>query len=251
MNVNKSSIRLFQKEEVERYYNYSIPIGDFFNCALSVDCTILGYENEELKVLLIKRGAEPFMDFWALPGDLMYPMEELDTAANRVLYNLTGINDLNLRQIATYGSVGRHPVGRVLTVSYFTLVRLDRYNPVAASWAENIEWHSISEIPKLAFDHNVILRDAIDDLKNRVRNYPIGFELLPKKFTLNQIHKIYETILEMKFDKANFRKKLLSMGILIPLEEVENNVSHRPAKLYAFAEEKYNQLVKKGFQLGF
>ncbi len=223
----------FTKNSVEPYYGYSIPINEFFRCALSVDCTIIGYDKGDLKILLIKRGAEPFKGQWALPGDLMYPYENLDQAAERVLSHLTGLEDVYMDQVKVFGEVNRHPVGRVITVGYYSLVNIQDYKPKASAWAHQLDWHLVDELPELAFDHNQIVTAALTVLKERIWKDEIGFELLPEKFTLGQIQALWETILQEKFDKANFRKKLLSSQSLIPLNENQQNVSHRPAKLYA------------------
>lgn len=220
------------------YYGYTIPLSEFFRCALSVDCIVFGYSNKETKVLLIKRGVEPFKGDWALPGDLMYPYENLNEAAQRVLKSLTGIESIYMEQLRTFGEVKRHPIGRVITVSYFALVNIEDYNPEASSWAENLEWHGINSIPQLAFDHNDIMKEAVRSLKKELRSRPIAFKLLSSKFTLNDVQDLYESILNEKFDKANFRKKLLGSDILVPLKETRKNVSHRPAKLYKAKEDQ-------------
>jgi len=213
-------------------YGYSIPLKEFFTCALSVDCVIFGYVEGEVKVLLIERGAEPFKGKWALPGDLMYPNEGLRVAAQRVLHSLTGIENLFMEQAGSFGEVDRHPVGRVVTVSYYALVNIQDYSPKADSWAQNLKWHPLKELPELAFDHKEILKKAKLRLQESLESRHIGFNLLPEKFTLKDVQHIYELILEKKFDKANFRKKMLSSEVLVPLEELESNVRHRPAKLY-------------------
>jgi len=213
-------------------YGYSIALEDFFTCAMSVDCVIFGYLDGEVKVLLIERGADPYKNSWALPGDLMYPQEGLKVAAHRVLHSLTGIDDLFMEEAGSFGEVDRHPVGRVITVSYFSLVNIEDYAPKADSWAQKLKWHPLNEVPQLAFDHNNILLRAKQRLQESIETRHIGFNLLPEKFTLNDVQSIYELILEKKFDKGNFRKKMLSSELLVPLEELESNVRHRPAKLY-------------------
>lgn len=238
-NNNNSS------RDLAGYYGYTIPLNEFFRCALSVDCVVFGYSNKETKVLLIKRGVEPYKGEWALPGDLMYPYENLSEAAQRVLKSLTGIDNIYMEQLQTFGEVSRHPIGRVITVSYFALVNIEDYNPEASSWAENLEWHNIQSVPTLAFDHNKILSEARESLKQELRSRPIAFKLLSPKFTLNDVQDLYESILNETFDKANFRKKLLGSEILVPLDETRKNVSHRPAKLYKI---KMNQVNNQIFQ---
>ncbi|MFT4661523.1 MAG: 8-oxo-dGTP diphosphatase [Patiriisocius sp.] len=224
------------ERDLAGYYGYTIPMNEFFRCGLSVDCVIFGYDKKEISVLLIKRGVEPFKGEWALPGDLMYPYEGLNEAATRVLKSLTGINSLYMEQLKTFGEVNRHPIGRIITVSYYALVNMEDYNPKASSWAELLEWHPIGTIPDLAFDHNEILESSIHSLRKDFITDSLGFKLLPKKFTLNDVQYLHEAIMDEKYDKANFRKKILASKRLVPLEETENNVSHRPAKLYAFEE---------------
>ncbi|NND93722.1 MAG: NUDIX hydrolase [Flavobacteriales bacterium] len=209
-----------------------MPLSDFFQCSLSVDCVIFGFHHNDVKVLLIKRGAEPFLGDWALPGDLMYPDENLNCAAMRVLRSLTGIENLFMEQAHTFGEKERHPIGRVITVSYYALVNIEDYNPKALSWADSLEWHSLADIPDLAFDHRNILATAMQKLRTNLWTRPVGLNMLPEKFTLNDVQQLYELILNEKFDKANFRKRMLNSDFIKPLMEQQSNVRHRPAKLY-------------------
>lgn len=227
--------------------HYNLELSEFFTFGTSIDCAIFGYDKEGVKILLIKRGAEPFKDFWAIPGDLVYPKEGLEEAVQRVLKALTGLSNLFMDQAGTFGEVDRHPAGRVITVGYFSLINIDKYKYEASSWASSLEWVPLSEIPKLAFDHSRIVDAALTRLRKRVRIQPIGFNLLPSKFTLNDIQKLYEDLLGAKFDKANFRKKILKMKLLEELNEIESNVAHRPAKLYQFNEDRYDSLKERGF----
>jgi 8-oxo-dGTP diphosphatase len=164
-----------------------------------------------------------------------------------VLFDLTSLDNVFLEQFQTFGCVDRHPVGRVVTVGYYALVETYRHNPVASAWARRTNWFPVDDLPKLAFDHQQILEKGIETLKRSVRYRPVGFELLPKKFTLADLQKLYEAILGYKFDKPNFRKRILSMNLLIPLNELQTNVSHRPAKLFKFDESRYESLKKAGF----
>ncbi len=232
----KKKNSISNSKELTAHYDYKIPLDDFFQCALSVDCVIFGYHGNDVKMLLIKRGAAPFKGEWALPGDLMYPDENLNCAAQRVLKSLTGIDDLFMEQATSFGKTDRHPVGRVITVSYYALVNIEDYRPEALSWADELEWISLSEIPALAFDHKDILDSAIYKLKKDLWTRPIGFKMLPEKFTLKDVQQLYELILNTKFDKSNFRKKMLSSEFLEPLGELQSNVRHRPAKLYKVSE---------------
>jgi len=226
---------------------YKISMDKFFQFALSVDCVILGYDKGSLRLLLIERGARPHQGKMALPGDLVYPSEDMELAASRVLSELTGLEGMFMTQFHSYGQVDRHPVGRVVTVGYYTLISVDKYQPLASSWADNVSWVDVNKLPDLAFDHNNIVKEALVTLRERVRLQPIGFELLPKEFTLGQMQHLYETILGKKFDKANFRKKIIGMGLLIETGKRQKDVSHRPAKLYSFEKDKYESLLKKGF----
>ncbi|MFB1002900.1 MAG: NUDIX hydrolase, partial [Bacteroidia bacterium] len=193
------------------------------------------------------RDAEPFLGSWALPGDLVPLDEDLADSASNVLQRLTGLEDIFMEQFYAFGSVDRHPAGRVATVGYYSLVKSDNYHPVASSWVKETKWFSIKDLPKLAFDHNQVLEKAINTLKRRVKYRPVGFELLPIKFTLLELQALYEALLDYKFDKPNFRKKILSMDLLVQLDEVQANVSHRPAKLFQFDETRYIELRKEGF----
>ncbi|MFT7591789.1 MAG: 8-oxo-dGTP diphosphatase, partial [bacterium] len=199
-------------------------------------------------VLLIQRGAEPYLNSWAIPGDLVYPEEDLDTSASRILQHLTGLENIYFEQFHTFGSVDRHPVGRVITVGYYSLVRTDSHEPIASTWANEVKWFEINELPKLAFDHDEIVAKALTELKKKVRTEPICFELLPPKFTLLDLQGVYEALHNEKFDKPNFRKKILSLDLISPLSEVESNVAHRPAKLFKFDKKKYDAKRNKEIQ---
>ncbi|UKJ08776.1 NUDIX hydrolase [Solitalea lacus] len=214
----------------------------------SVDCVVFGFDKGELKIILIERAEEPFKDYLALPGNLVNDNEDIDQAADRVLSELTGLHDVYMEQLYTFGDVNRHPQGRVITVAYFSLIKIKKQtlNPLS-SYARKAQWVSISDIPKLAFDHSKILDKAYKRLQSGIRYQPIGFELLPEKFTLSQLQQLYEVILEKPIDKRNFRKKILSFGLLIELDEKQKNVSHRAAKLYKFNKSRYNNLKKMGF----
>jgi len=225
---------------VSHTYEYPRP-------ALTVDCVVFGMDEEDLKVLLIKRGLEPFVGKWALPGGFVRMEEALDAAARRELEEEAGIRPSHLEQLFTFGEPGRDPRGRVVTVAYFALVKLTDHRVQASTDAREAAWFSVWDTPKLAFDHAEILGTALQRLKGKLRYQPIGFELLPPKFTLTQLQRLYEIILERQLDKRNFRKKILSMDLLEELDEVEQDVSHRAARLYRFDHKKYKQLEKAGF----
>ncbi|HRI06398.1 MAG TPA: NUDIX domain-containing protein [Nannocystaceae bacterium] len=221
-------------------YEYARP-------ALTVDCVVFGVDERELKILLIQRDLEPFAGDWALPGGFVRIGEGLDAAALRELSEETGVTQLFLEQLYTFGEVDRDPSGRVVTVAYYALVRLCDHKVRAATDARSAGWFAAGELPPLAFDHARIVEVARRRLQAKVRYEPIGFELLPRKFTLSQLQGLYEVILERRLDKRNFRKKILAMDILVALDEVESGVAHRAARLYRFDERKYRRLVKQGF----
>lgn len=230
---------------------YKIAMDKFFQFALSVDCVILGYNEGSLELLVIERGAQPHKGKMALPGDLVYPSEDMELAATRVLNELTGLEDVDMSQFHSYGQVDRHPIGRVVTVGYYSLISVDQYKPLASSWADNVSWLNVKELPTLAFDHNEIVNEALQSLKERVRLQPIGFKLLPKYFTLGQMQHLYETILDRQFDKANFRKKILGMNLLKDTGKLQTDVPHRPGRLYSFNKEAYQKLVETGYTFEF
>jgi len=207
----------------------------------------MGFDEGDLKVLLIQRGIEPFKGKWALPGGFVRMDESLDAAARRELAEETGLTNVFLEQLYTFGEVRRDPRGRTVSVAYFALVKLGKQKVAAATDAARADWFSAAKTPALAFDHNQILEMALLRLRNKVRYVPIGFELLPERFTLTQLQHLYESILGRDLDKRNFRKKALALDVLEATKDHEQGVSHRAARLYRFDEEKYAKLVKKGF----
>jgi 8-oxo-dGTP diphosphatase len=215
--------------------------------ALTVDCVVFGFDEGDLKVLLIERDLEPFAGRWALPGGFVQVDESLDDAALRKLREETGVNRVFLEQLHTFGRPDRDPRERVVSVAYYALVKLSLHGVKAATDARNAAWFAVNDLPRLAFDHGEIVEVALQRLKNKARHEPVGFELLPPKFTLTQLQHLYETILETPLDKRNFRRKILSMDLLIETDEIEKNVAHRAARLYRFDEAGYRQLRKKGF----
>lgn len=223
-------------------YQYEYP-----RPALTVDCVVFGLDEEDLKVLLIQRDLEPFAGKWALPGGFVHMEESLEEAARRELAEEAGVSNVFLEQLFTFGDVDRDPRGRVITVAYYALVKLGDHAVKGATDARNAAWFAMDDAPHLAFDHDRILETAYARLQAKVRYQPIGFELLPAKFTLTQLQRMYEKVLDRSLDKRNFRKKILSMEILQGLDEVETDVAHRAAQLYRFNKKRYDMLVKKGF----
>jgi 8-oxo-dGTP diphosphatase len=215
--------------------------------ALTVDCVVFGLDEDELEVMLIRRGLEPYAGRWALPGGFVHLDETLEEAARRELEEENGLSKVYLEQLYTFGALDRDPRERVVTVAYYALVKLSDHKVRAATDAADAAWFSLGDLPDLAFDHAHILEVALDRLKSKVRYQPIGFELLPKKFTLTQLQRMYEIILDRPLDKRNFRKKILGMDLLIELDEVQKDVAHRAARLYKFDDRHYRKLVKQGF----
>jgi len=211
----------------------------------SVDCVIFGFDAGELKILLIERNEEPFKDWLALPGYFVEQNESIDNAAARILYELTGLNDLHMEQFHTFGELNRHPQGRVITVAYYALIRTSskkELRPISP-YAKKAFWHPVNDLPKLAFDHTKIFETGFSKIRRRLNTQPIAFELLPEKFTLTQLQSLYEAIENRKFDKRNFRKKMLGFGFLKELNEKEKDVSYRAAKLYRFDKRRYMKVL--------
>jgi 8-oxo-dGTP diphosphatase len=214
--------------------------------ALAVDCVVFGLDEADLAVLVIRRGIEPFANKWALPGGFVHLDETLDDAARRELAEETGLGRVYLEQLHTFGGLDRDPRERVVTVAYYALVNLEGHRVKAATDAREAAWFAVGDLPALAFDHEAIVTMALERLRDQVRHRPVGFELLPPKFTLTKLQQLYEKILERPLDKRNFRKKVLGMGLLEELDEVEQDVAHRAARLYRFDKKRYRELEKAG-----
>src|ERR1700722_688679 len=223
-------------------YNYQYP-----RAALTVDCVVFGFDESELKVLLIQRALDPFKGKWALPGGFVRVDETLDAAARRELAEETGLENVFQEQLYTFGAVNRDPRERVVSVANYALVKLSDYKAKAATDAAEAEWYPVSKLPKLAFDHADIVATALARLQGKVRYQPIGFELLPPKFTLSELQHLYEAILGTELDKRNFRKKVLGFGLLVALKETRMAGRHRPAQLFQFEGDRYKKLKEKGF----
>jgi 8-oxo-dGTP diphosphatase len=233
------------------------------NPRVSADCVIFGFDLNQLKVLLIEREpVEGLKPTWALPGDLIFEDENLDRAAERVLKELTGLQNIYLEQVGAFGdpsrlsspndqlwlkAVRKNPDERVITVGYFSLVNMNDYVPQASSFAKEAYWVSLEDIKELAFDHLLILQAATRQLKNKIRLQPIGFNLLPEKFTLTELHRLYEAILGRELDKRNFRRKMLKLGIVESLDERQEGVPHKPSQYFRFQESNYKNLFESGF----
>ena len=215
---------------------------------VAVDCIIFGYDilEKELKLLLFKRMFEPAKGRWSLAGGFVNQSESLDDAASRILRKLTGLDAVYMKQSYAYGEVGRDPGDRVISVSYFALIAIRDINYELAK-ENGVSWCSLSKLPDLIFDHPLMIKRALSDLQNQISIRPVGFELLPEKFTLVQLQDLYEAIYQRIVDKRNFRKKILSMGILEKLDEKERETSKKGAYYYKFNENTYNRLRQNGF----
>jgi 8-oxo-dGTP diphosphatase len=216
---------------------------DYFNIAISVDCVIFGYDAKELKVLLIKSDLEEFEGLYSLLGDLIKPDEDLDTASYRILRERTGMDDVYLEQVHAFGSIDRHPSGRVITIAYYSLIDI-KHHKLQLSHNE-LHWHSVKDIKKLAFDHKLILETCLQRLREQVMENPVIFNLLPEKFSLRQLQELYEAILGVDLDRRNFRKKISVKDWLVDLNEMEGDVPHRPGKLYKLKSEYRKRTVRR------
>ena len=213
---------------------------------LSIDCVVFGFEEAKLTVLLIQRKVEPEINKWALPGGFILYKESIDEASKRILKEMTSVSNLYLEQLQAFGAVDRYPEHRVVTIAYYALIRPSDYPLVPGLDTNGVDWMPIKQLPQLPFDHAEILRTGWKTLQRKVRHQPIGFELLPEKFTLLNLQELYEAILDVKLDKPNFRRKLMRMNLLIPLDEYQRIDAHRPARLYRFDKDRHDSLVEQG-----
>jgi len=215
---------------------------------VAVDCIIFGYDiiEKEIKLLLSKRIFEPALGKWSLAGGFVEGNESLDHAASRILRNITGLESVYMRQSYSYGDLDRDPGDRVISVAYFALIAIRDINKDLAR-QNGVHWRSIARLPDLIFDHPLMVKKALADLQNQVKVKPVGFELLPERFTLVHLQDLYEAIYQRTVDKRNFRKKILSMGILEKLDEKEKETSKKGAYYYRFNKDRYKKLEKNGF----
>jgi 8-oxo-dGTP diphosphatase len=214
----------------------------------AVDCIIFGFDGKDLKALLIKRGFEPEKDKWSLMGGFVKKDEAVDAAAVRILNDLTGLDDVYMEQLHCFGDVDRDTADRVISITYFALIKIDS-NDDELLKKHHAKWFNINKIPPLVFDHKKMLVVAKERLRQKVSNHPIGFELLPEKFTLLQLQNLYETIYEQKFDNGNFSRKILSLDILMKLKEKEKGGSKKGSFLFIFDEKKYKALDRVGIKM--
>lgn len=216
---------------------------------ITVDCVIFGFEENELRVLLIRSDLEYFQGKWSLLGDVVRETEELEDAAYRVLRQRTGMDDVFLEQVKTFGSPKRHPGGRVVTVAYCSLLNIRHHQ--LKILANELHWHAVNQLCDIAFDHKEIIDECYAWLQKRIQEHPLAFNLLPETFSLRELQNLYEAILGVTLDRRNFRKKFFSMDFLIDVGEYEVDVPHRPGKLYKFNFEKYELNKRKWFGIDF
>lgn len=229
-------------EENKYCYRYPHP-------AVTTDCVIFGFNGERLQVLLIERGIEPFKGRWAFPGGFLKMDETAEEGAKRELKEETGLENAYIQQLHTFSAPNRDPRERVITIAYYALVNIQEVK--GGDDAASARWFPLDEIPPLAFDHDYILRMATQKLREQIHFQPIGFELLPAKFTIKELQSLYEAILGINFDRRNFSKKILHLEILTELDETIWPTPKREAKLYKFNSEKYEELKRKGFRIEF
>lgn len=208
---------------------------------VAVDCIIFGFDGQELKALLIKRGFEPAKGRWSLMGGFVKNNESVEAAASRILHSLTGLTDIYMEQIACFSKPTRDPGGRVISMAFFALIKIDDY-PEELMELHNSSWFALNKIPSLVFDHKQMLNEARTKLRVRASSHPVGFELLPKKFTLPQLQVLYEAIYETELDKRNFSRKIHSLNLLKKLSEKEKESSKRGAFYYVFDKKKYEKM---------
>jgi len=215
---------------------------------LAVDCIIFGFDNEDLKILLVKRDFEPEKGKWSLIGGFLKKDEILNNAAIRILNRLTGFHDIYMEQLYTFSEIDRDPVERTISVAYYALINIDNHNKELIQ-DSNVKWFNVSKAPKLIFDHDSMIEHAISRLRYRTSTKPIGFELLPEKFTMRQLQKLYEAILSKELDKRNFISKINSLDILVKLNEKDMMSSRKGSYLYTFDKEKYEEKLLNNFIL--
>ena len=229
-------------EKGQYIYEYPRP-------SVTTDCVIFGYDGKTTRVLLVQRGGEPFKGQWAFPGGFLEMDENALDCARRELEEETGLKEAYVEQLHTFTDVNRDPRERVVTIAYYMLVKTDKVK--GGDDAAKAQWFPVGDIPQLAFDHDRILRMATSRLKEQMHTEPVGFELLPETFTMSDLQNLYESVLEVHFDQRHFSSKILQLGILDEAGEVSSEISSKPAKIYRFNQDKYQQMKAKGFRLEF
>ncbi len=237
-----SNYQIVEGAEFPYQYKYPHP-------AVTADCVIFSFNDSALQVLLVERGEEPYKGHWALPGGFMLQNETIDQCAKRELKEETGIENAYMRQFHVFSNPNRDPRERIMTVAFYALAPMEKV--VGGSDSNDAKWFNIDELPELAFDHKDILDYALNEMRKQIHFEPIGFELLPEKFTIKQLQTLYETILGVKFDRRNFYNKMRHFEILTQLDETANPSSKKEAFLFKFNEAKYQELKDRGFRLEF
>lgn len=231
-----------QSQELKYCYKYPHP-------SVTTDCVIFGFDGTKLRVLLVQRGIEPYKGRWAMPGGFMKMDESAEEGALRELQEETGLNAAYIKQFHTFTAPSRDPRERVITIAYYALVKMQEVK--GADDAADARWFALDEVPSLAFDHDLILRTALSELRKQIHFEPVGFELLPEKFTIKELQNLYEAILDINFDRRNFYNKMRRFEILVQLDETVKPTPKKEAYLFKFNAEKYNELKQKGFRLEF
>lgn len=236
--------REVKTDDCELKYCYKYP-----HPAVTTDCVIFGFDGTKLQVLLVQRGIEPYKGRWALPGGFLQMNESADQGAQRELQEETGLEDCYVRQLQTFTDPNRDPRERVITIAYYALVKMQEVR--GGDDADDARWFELSKVPQLAFDHDHILRVAEHTLRQQIHFEPIGFELLPEKFTILELQNLYEAILGLHFDRRNFYNKMKRLGMLEPTGETINPSKKKEALLFRFNKAKYDELKQSGFKLEF
>lgn len=213
---------------------------------VATDCIVFGFDEGILKLLVFRRRIDPFKGEWSLIGSFVYEEESVSDAAHRVLRQFTGLENIFLEELKVYSDVDRDSGARCISIAQYALIRISDYDREQVE-LHGAKWFTLKDIPDLVLDHNIMIADALERLKQKTTLRPIGFELLPEKFTIPQLQSLYEAIYQTKLDDRNFRKKLLSFNLLIKLDEKDKSTSKKGAFLYRFDYEKYRKLEESGF----
>ncbi|MBE7639329.1 MULTISPECIES: NUDIX hydrolase [Salegentibacter] len=213
---------------------------------VATDCIIFGFDEGKLKLLIFRRRVEPLKNSWSLIGSFVRLEEDVDQAAKRVLTEITGLENVFMEELRSYGKAERDPGFRSISIGQYALIRLDEYDKELVK-KHGAHWYEIDKLPELVLDHNQMVEDALERLKRKARYKPIGFELLPEKFTIPQLQQLYEAIYQKELDARNFRKKVLSLNVLVKLDEKDKSTSRRGAFLYKFDHENYQELLESGY----
>ncbi len=212
---------------------------------VATDCIIFGFEEGKLKLLIFKRRVVPLKGEWSLIGSFVKLDEDVEEAAQRVLEEITGLKNIFMEQFKSYGAANRDPGYRCVSIAQYALIRINDYDKELVE-KHGAHWYEIDALPNLVLDHNQMVEDALEKLKQKARYQPIGFELLPEKFTIPQLQQLYEAIYQNELDARNFRKKVLSHNVLVKLDE-KDKTSRRGAFLYKFDHKTYQKLMRSGY----